>query len=114
MRASKWICLLVGALFGAGLFPYFAWLVAAIDEGSGGAPPLLVEVVTPAWIILGTPGAVLENQGYSTLAFVMGFWAAVGAGIARMGYYAYECLLSMLSMRNEEPFADPREGPRED
>jgi hypothetical protein len=111
MRASKWICLLVGALFGAGLWPFFAWLVGSIDEGSVDAS--FAKLVVPVCFILGMPGVILENRGYWTLAFLMVFWGAVGAGIARICYYAYECLLSMLSMRNERPFAD-RSGPPDD
>jgi hypothetical protein len=110
MRAAKWICLLVGALLGAGLWPLFAWLVVAIDEGRVDAP---TELVVPVWIFLGMPGVVLENRGYLTLAFLMTFWASVGVGVARICFYAYECLLSMLAMRNEAPFADRRVDPED-
>jgi hypothetical protein len=106
MRTSKWICLVGGALLGAGLWPFFAWLVVAIDDGTINAPPRSIEILAPVWIILGMPGVILENRGYLTLGFLMLFWAAVGAAIARVCYYGYECLLSMLSMRNEKPFAD--------
>jgi len=113
MRASKWICLLVGALFGAGLPPFFAWLVVAIDEGRIEKSRDLNGLVFPVWIFLGMPGVVLEGRGYLTLAFVMAFWAVVGAGIARICYYAYECLLSILAMRKEAPFADRGDDSRE-
>jgi hypothetical protein len=114
MRTSKWICLLVGALLGAGLWPFFAWLVGAIDDGTVNAPAGSIEVVASLWLMLGMPGIMLENRGYLTLAFLMLFWGAVGAVVARICYYGYECLLSMLSMRNEQPFADGDEDSRGD
>jgi hypothetical protein len=106
MQTSKWTCLVAGALLGARLWPFLAWLVGAIDDGTINAPPRSVEIVAPVWIILGMPGVILENRGYLTLAFLMLFWGAVGAAIARICYYGYEWLLSMLSMRNEKPFSD--------
>jgi len=112
MRAAKWICLLIGAFRGAGLWPLLAWLVVAIDEGH--VDPSFGKFVFPVWILVGMPGVVVEARGYLTLAFLMAFWGAVGAGIARMCFHAYECLLSMIAMRKEAPFGDRREGPRVD
>ena len=83
---SMWLWVVGGGLCGATMPALLTWLVTYVDESGS---ELFSPIVFIWWLFV-SPGMVLPGHGALTLGFVMAFWAAVGAAVARRSFLQRE------------------------